>query len=234
MRSLHPDAIEAVTADDLERWYAYPPDRTWVRANMVSTIDGAIRGSDGLAKSITTRADQQVFNLARRACDVILVGAGTVRAEDYKPSRRTVALVSARLDVPLSLRMFADRTDEHPRPIVLTTDEAAPRAPDNLRAAADIVPCGSGVVDARLAIDTLAARGLTRILCEGGPTLLSALIHDDLVDELLLTVSPLLVGAPRWEHIVDIPGGPPGDRRFRPTQVLEEDGTVLMRMERAR
>lgn len=234
MRSIHPESLDDVTADDLERWYAYPPDRTWVRANMVSTIDGAIRGADGLAKSITTRADQQVFNLARRACDVILVGAGTVRAEDYKPSRRTLALVSARLDVPLSLRMFADRTDENPRPLVLTTDEAAPRAPADLLAAADVVPCGSQVVDAGRAIDALVARGLTRILCEGGPTLLSALISDDLVDELLLTVSPMLVGATRWEHIVDIPGGPPGDRRFRPTQVLEEDGTVLMRLERAR
>ena len=234
MRSVHPDPIADVGADQLERWYAYPEGRTWVRANMVSTIDGAIRGSDGLAKSITTRADQQVFNLARRACDVILVGAGTVRAEDYKPSRRTVALVSARLDVPLSLRMFSERTDENPRPIVLTTDEAAERAPDNLRSVADVIACGSAVVDARRAIDLLAARGLTRVLCEGGPTLLSALIHDDLVDELLLTISPMLVGAPRWEHIVDIPGGPPGERRFHVTQVLEEDGTVLMRMERAR
>lgn len=234
MRSILPDQRADVSVDDLERWYAYPEGRTWVRANMVSTIDGSIRGADGLAKSITTKADQQVFNLARRACDVILVGAGTVRAEDYKPSRRTVALVSARLDVPLSLRMFTDRTDENPRPIVLTTDESAHRAPENLLAVADVVACGSGVVDPSTVISVLEQRGLRRILCEGGPTLLSAFVHDDLIDELLLTISPLLLGSPRWEHIVDIPGGPPGERRFRPTQVLEENGTVLLRMERAR
>ncbi len=230
MRRIQPGPPAELTEDELRASYAYPTDHAWVRGNMVATLDGAIHGSDGLAKSITTPSDQRVFGLARMASDVILVGAGTVRAEDYRPSKRTVAVVTSRLDVPLSLRMFADRTDANPRPIVVTTEESAPHATDELLEAADVVACGVDRVDLAAAIAHLVARGLPRILCEGGPTLLGNLIEARLLDELLLTVSPLLVGAEPDAHIVNIPGGLQPARRFRTTGVLEEDGTVFLRM----
>ncbi len=230
MRRIHPGPPTELTDDELRADYAFPEDRTWVRANMVATLDGAIRGSDGLAKSITTPADQRVFGIARLACDVILVGAGTVRAEDYRPSKRTVAIVTSRLDVPLSLRMFSDRTEANPRPIILTTEESARSAREELRAVADVVDCGSGHVDLRTAISHLVGRGLPRILCEGGPALLGAMFDAGLVDELLLTVSPLLVGAGTDEHIVQVPGGLQPPPRFGLAGVLEEDGTVFLRM----
>ena len=100
MRRIHPGPVAHLSDDDLRAAYAFPARRPWVRANMVSTLDGTMRGPDGSSRSISTPADQRVFALARRDADVILVGAGTIRAEDYRPSVRTVAIVTRRLDLP--------------------------------------------------------------------------------------------------------------------------------------
>ena len=212
--------------------YAFPADGPWVRANMVSTLDGTMRGPDGGSRSISTRADQRVFSIARLAADVTLVGAGTVRAEDYRPSKRPIAIVTGRLDLPLSLRMFAERTHAHPRPLVLTTDAAADRASTTLLASADVVPCGHSQVDLHRVVQTLVDRGLPRINCEGGPSLLGDLAAAGLLDELLLTLSPALLGGPASEHIIDIAGGLAPPLRMTMTHVLTEDGTVLIRASR--
>jgi riboflavin biosynthesis pyrimidine reductase len=230
VRRIHPGPPAEITDDELRAAYAYPATLPWVRANMVSTLDGAIRGPDGRSKSISSAADQKAFNAARAACDVVLVGAGTVRAEDYAPSSRTVAIVTARLDLPLTLRMFAERTEANPRAIAFTTSAAAAAAPATLLAAVDVVACGDDAVDLHRVVAVLVDRGLTRILCEGGPSLLSDLVAQGLLDELLLTLSPLLVGAPSEEHIVHAQGGFEGPRRFTTEQILVQDGTVLMRL----
>ena len=229
MRRLYPSPAADVTEEDLSATSAFPPQRPWVRANMVATLDGAIRGHDGSSRSISTPADQWVFSLARREADVVLVGAGTIRAEDYRPSVRTVAIVTGRLDLPLSLRMFAERGPEHARPIVITTAESARLASEGLLDAADVIACGSGRVDLPRAVATLAARGLGRIHCEGGPALLSGMVSAGLLDELLLTLVPTLHGGGAGEHIIDIPGGLDPALRLVPAEVLEEDGTVLWR-----
>ena len=212
--------------------YAFPADGTCVRANMVSTLDGAMRGPDGGSRSISTPADQRVFSIARLAADVTLVGAGTVRAEDYRPSKRPIAIVTGRLDLPLSLRMFAERTDEHPRPLVMTTDTAARHAPDELLDRVDVVPCGADDVDLDRVVQALVDRGLRRINCEGGPRLLGDLAAAGLLDELLLTLSPALLGGPASEHIMDVAGGLTPPMRMTMTHVLTEDGTVLIRARR--
>ena len=157
----------------------FPAGRPWVRAVMASTLDGAIRGSDGGSRSISTPADQRWFSALRHGPQALLVGAGTIRAENYRPSRCVMAVVSARLDLPASLRMFAERTDAHPRPIVLTTDAGAADPPAHLRELTDVVGCGADGVDLHGAIAALNARGLQYIQCEGGPRLLSDLIAAD-------------------------------------------------------
>ena len=232
MRRLYPSPAAVVTDADLIASYEFPPQRPWVRANMVATLDGAIRGNDGSSRSISTPADQRVFSLARRDADVILVGGGTIRAEDYRPSVRTVAVVTGRLDLPLSLRMFAERGPEHARPIVITTAESARSAPAGLLDAADVIACGSGRVDLPVAVAALAARDLGRIHCEGGPALLSGMVSAGLLDELLLTLVPTLHGGGGGEHIIDVPGGLDPAVRLVPAEVLEEDGTVLWRARR--
>ena len=70
----------------LERLYAVPAGRSWLRVNFVSSLDGAVTGADGRSGSINTPADHRVFRLLRRLSDVVVVGAGTVRAEGY-PAR---------------------------------------------------------------------------------------------------------------------------------------------------
>lgn len=232
MRRIHPGPEAALTDDDLRTAYAFPVRRPWVRANMVSTLDGTMRGPDGSSRSISTPTDQRVFRLARRDADVILVGAGTIRAEDYRPSVRTVAIVTRRLDLPLTLRMFAERTGEHARPIAFTTDASAAAAPSSLRDVIDIVGCGDDTVELPRVIADLRDRGLGRILCEGGPALLGDLISAGLLDELLLTLVPSLLGGGPREHILDVAGGLDPALRLSPRLVLEEEGTVLLQLGR--
>jgi riboflavin biosynthesis pyrimidine reductase len=231
VRRIHPAPEADLSDEDVRSAYAFPDHRPWVRANMVSTLDGTMRGPDGRSRSISSPTDQRVFAHARRDADAILVGAGTIRAEDYRPSVRTVAIVTRRLDLPLTLRMFTERTAEHARPIAFTTDDAAAHAPEELRAVIDIVGCGDDVDLARV-IAGLHDRGLGRVLCEGGPSLLGDLVSADLLDELLLTLVPSLLGGGPREHILDVAGGLDPALRLTPRLVLEEDGTVLMQMGR--
>ncbi len=229
MRRLQPGPIVAVADDDIAGLYAFPADRTWVRANFVMTLDGVIRGADGTSRSIASEADRKAFSRQRLAADVLLVGAGTLRDEDYNPSRLPIAIVTASLNLPPTLKLFALRTEQTPRTIVLTTDQAAPRATPELTAVADVVPCGADSVDLTRVIAELADRGMRRIHCEGGPRLLGDLMAADLVDELLITVVPTLHGGGADEHLLTIPGGFDPPLRLDITQVLEEDGTVLLR-----
>jgi riboflavin biosynthesis pyrimidine reductase len=232
VRRLHPAPIVELDDDQLRADYGFPASGTWIRANMVSTLDGVMRGPDGGSRSISTPADQRVFSIARRDADAVLVGAGTIRAEDYRPSVRTVAIVTARLGLPLSLRMFSERTEAHARPIALTTTRAADAASGELRRVIDIVPCGDTDVDLRAVIQALTDRGHRRIHCEGGPSLLSDLVAAGLLDELLLTMVPRLLGGGPGEHIVDIAGGLDPAWRMATEEILEEDGTVLLRARR--
>jgi len=233
MRRVHPEPQAELTDEELGSLYAFPTEGRWIRANMVSTLDGAMRGPDGGSRSINTAADQRVFSIARLAADVTLVGAGTIRAEDYRPSLRPIAIVTSRLDLPLTLRLFAERTDAHPRPLVMTTAEAAGRAPEELATAADLIPCGSVSVDLALVIEELVERGLKHINCEGGPGLLGDLAAAGLLDELLLTLSPALLGGGPSEHILNVTGGLQPALRLTTAHVLSEDGTVLIRARRA-
>lgn len=236
MQRLYPDPPAPLDDAALEEAYRPPSsDRwrgdAWLRVNFVMSFDGAIVGDEGLSKSLGTDADRTIFQLARRTSDVVLVGAGTLRTEDYRPSVRPLAIVSRRLDLQPTLRIFAERGPEHVRPMVLTTERAMEQAPDWLSRDADLVACGSGSVDLPTAIAHLAGLGLRTILCEGGPALLTDLVEADLVDELLLTIVPRLVGSA--DHLVQRHGGFAPPRRLTLDQVVEHDGTVLTRYGRA-
>ncbi len=230
MRRILPDPQQSLSDDELRVAYGFPAQRPWVRGSMVSTLDGAMRGIDGHSGSISSAADKRVFNILRMTADVILVGAGTVRDEGYRPSRRPIAVVTSRLDLPLSLPLLSERTDQTPTTLVFTTAAAAAGAPPGLAAVAEVVACGRDSVDLGCVVATLAERGLGAIHCEGGPRLLGSLAAAGLLDEVLLTLTPLLLGGP--EHIVSVPDGL-GVGRMRATQVLEEDGSVFVRARRS-
>jgi riboflavin biosynthesis pyrimidine reductase len=163
---------------------------------------------DGKSGPLGGPADKLAFSTMRSLCDVVLVGAGTARAENYgsvkiagrSPDEQPpLALISRSLDVSPDARFF---TEPGPRPLIITTAAAA--APDWLRERADFVIAGQDHVDLSAALDQLAARGLAGVLCEGGPRLFADLARANLVDELCLTVAPLLAGPGR----AGILGGP--------------------------
>lgn len=192
---------------DLGRLYPWP-DAPWLRTMMVMTLDGATVGPDGLSGSISGPADKRVFMETRRLADAVLVGAGTIRAERYKPmmaradwqeARASLGLapapqivvVSGRLDLPWDEPMFSDSA----LPVVVaTTVDADPSSVSQAREHAEVVQVGEGSVDLSALIRLMHDRGLIRINCEGGEALLDALIRDDLVDEMDLTISPVLAG----------------------------------------
>ena len=185
MRRLLPDEV------DLSAEYAYPADGSWLRANFVTTADGAIRGPDGLSGSISGAADKRVFGVLRQLADCVLVGAGTARAEGYRPVRIPIALVSGSLHLDLSLPLF---TEAQHRTLVLTSAAAPPALVRAVAAHADVVICGDERVDPALAVAALVERGHRRLLCEGGPSLLAQLLAAGVLDELCLTTSPTLAG----------------------------------------
>ena len=177
-----------------------------VTVNMVSSIDGAATLA-GRVGTLTGPADQELLHVLRSLCDVLLVGAATIRAEGYGPVRTLPELVERRrelgqapgprlavlsraLDLDLASSAFTAAVE---RPLVLTTERATPQRLAAARAVAEVLVVGEDSVDLEVAVGRLAAEGLPRVLSEGGPRVLGGLFAADLVDELCLAVSPVVV-----------------------------------------
>ncbi|MRX44138.1 pyrimidine reductase family protein [Agromyces sp. Q22] len=188
------------------------PDAVFCRVNMIESLDGAA-SLGGRSGGLGDPEDQRLMSVLRSHADVVLVGSGTVRAEGYggaaviesdaswraargRDPQPRFAVVSSRLGLEPGHPFFADAVA---RPIVVTS-EAAPRDRRGaLARVADVVVAGDRRVDLAGAMAELGRRGMRSILSEGGPGLLGALAEADLVDELCVTLSPVLVGgaAPR-------------------------------------
>lgn len=227
--------------DEITDLYAVP-DRVipWLRVNFVSSIDGA-GTHDSLTAGLGTPADKRVFDILRRLCDVVLVGAGTVRAEGYGPMRLdepavqwrqahglpaqpVFAIVSAGLHLDASHRIF---TDAPVRPIVVTVESAPEDRRIALAEVADVLIAGVDQVDTERMRSLLSDRGLTQVHSEGGPHLFADFLRADTVDEVCLTISPVLEG-PGATRIV---GGEPIGIQHPMTlaHVLSSEGTLLLR-----
>lgn len=233
---------DELRADDLVAAYAVE-DRTVprLRMNFVTSLDGAV-AVGGVSKGLSTPDDQRVFRMLRLLSDVVLVGAGTLRIEDYNPlelrpedrawrharglpENPLLAVVSGRLDLRPDLRAL-ERAPV--RPLIL----APPSAPADRRAELAEVADVVDAADVREVVAALHDRGLQQVLCEGGPTLMGALTGADLVDELCLSVSPLLVGPGPGRITAGLEAS--GVRRMRLDQVLEsDDGSLFLRYGRA-
>jgi riboflavin biosynthesis pyrimidine reductase len=215
---------------------------SWLRVNFVSSVDGAAT-VDGKSGGLGNDADQHVFDILRRLCDVVLVGAGTVRTEGYGPMILDDASVDTRVALGLKpqpvFAIVSGRLDLDPKspifqrapvkPIIVTTASADPFLRERLGYVADILVCGEEEVDAGAMVAALRERGLGRIHCEGGPTLFGTLLAANLVDELCLTVSPMIAaGAAR--RIAHEPLTAP--RRMSLAGVLRSDDTLLLRYTR--
>jgi riboflavin biosynthesis pyrimidine reductase len=218
--------------------YAYP-DRTWVKANMVASVDGAVT-LDGRSGGLSGTADRLVFSVLRSLADVIVVGAGTARAERYRQAQPDelwqqlragrspappVAVVTRHLGLELTDRLFGQAG---PRTIVLTTEQLPEDRRKEASRVADVIVAGTDSVTAASMVDALARLGHRRILVEGGPTLLGQLAAEHLLDELCLTISPVLEGGQSAARITDR-RGPTEVTGMRLAGLLEDDGFLLSR-----
>lgn len=237
MRQLLPSYVDEVSQEGLVDAYRYPEDQSWVRANMVSSLDGSAV-KDGRSQQLGGEADKVVFGVLRGLADVVLVGAGTARAEGYRGLRAkapyagvraasgqrpapVLAVVSRRLDLDPGSPLFTG--DE--RTVVITHRRSDAATRDRLTDVADVVVAGDDTVDLADALDALTEQGLPRVLCEGGPSLLGDLAAADRLDELCLTFSPQLVGGDGSRILK----GPDLDGRLSLALLLEQDGVLLSR-----
>jgi riboflavin biosynthesis pyrimidine reductase len=221
--------------------------RTHLRVNFVTSVDGAVEVggfSAGLfSGGLSRQADLKVFGMLRMLCDALVVGAGTLRHEGYRAIRLdgprrdwrrahglaeypTLVVVSGALDLTPGNAAFAEAPV---RPIVLTHEAAPADRRAALEPVADVLALGDRQVDLAAAAGRLAERGLRQLLCEGGPHLFGALAAAGAVDEVCLTVSPLLAG-PGPDRIIAGSGDRPRTMALR--HVLAADGVLLLRYTR--
>jgi riboflavin biosynthesis pyrimidine reductase len=217
MRTLLPSSSTPDPAADLERAYAWPVDRSWTRLNFIASVDGQTQGPDGRSGSLGTPADHTVFHLLRSTCDVVLVGAGTARAERYRPVRQeevdeavrsrsgrtalpVVAVVSRSLDLDARLLEGAAA-----RTVVLTTADSPAERRKAAADVADVVVVGERSVDLASALAALRERGLHRVLCEGGPGLAHALLSAGQLDEICLTLRAMMIAGDGLRLITGAP-----------------------------
>jgi 5-amino-6-(5-phosphoribosylamino)uracil reductase len=236
-----------LTVDDarLRQLYAYPqdPDRCVVLANFIASLDGGSTVS-GTSGGLGGPGDRRLFALLRELADVIVVGAGTAKAENYAGAKMTafqrqrrqqcgqgevppIAVVTRTADLAHDLPVLVNA--EVPT-MVLTCADAAPGARRRLATAAEVIDCSGddpGRVDLAIAMSRLADRGLLRVLTEGGPTLLGTFVAQGMLDELCLTCAPMLVGG----NAVRLTGGVDlALTRMRPMHVLTDvEGYLYLR-----
>ncbi|MDQ6783345.1 MAG: pyrimidine reductase family protein [Actinomycetota bacterium] len=236
--AIDPEAVEGLYRS---------PRSPWVRANMVVSLDGAVE-LEGRSSALGSPDDRLVFTALRALADVVLVGSGTARAENYGPAlvasparaRRLergqtpappVAVLTNRADLDPDARLFTAGSDERARPILLTCQQAPEAARKALAERADVVICGQGSVDLRVALEQLRARGLPGVLCEGGPTIITGLLALGAVDELCLTQAPVVAGP---DHLRLVAGAPlAGAVHARLIHLLAGDDALFARYQLA-
>jgi riboflavin biosynthesis pyrimidine reductase len=189
---------------DLARFYDEPP--VGVRANMIYSADGAA-AFGGRAGPLSGDVDQQLLAVLRGFADVVLVGAGTARAENYGPVRLSesqqaerhaegrpdpppIAVVSRTGNLPARLLI-----DPYQQPILVTTERAAPLGDEPEDRLSRVFAAGQETVDIVRVVRLLGDAGMPRILCEGGPTLLDEMVQAGVVDEICVTIAPKLAAS---------------------------------------
>lgn len=245
---LTPRQIEAVDAES-----AYggvdrtgPDGRPWIVACMVASADGAAT-VDGVSGSLGGDADKDVFDTVRSLADVVLVAAGTVRAEGYgaahtpshllagrqargqHPNPR-IAVVSRSLDLDPAGKLFVE-AEPDASTIVITTADADRSRRAGLAEVAEVIEAGTDQVDLTRAVGALGAAGASVVVTEGGPSLIGQLSADDLLDELCLTVAPVIVAG---SSVRIARSGTADLRHFTLAHVLEAEGVLLLRYVRRR
>ncbi|MGY4651863.1 pyrimidine reductase family protein [Mycobacterium sp. URHB0021] len=241
--------VDAVDEDGLYALYAYPDQlhTCWVRGNMIASLDGGAT-DDGKAGGLAGAGDRALFALLRELADVIVVGAATVRVENYSGTQLSVAQRQARQqrgqaevppiavvtrsgDLDPDARLFT-RTEVPP--MILTAAQAYDDTQHRLGGVAEVIDASGSqpnTVDIGTMLRILAERELFRVLTEGGPLFLGTLVEAGLLDDLCLTVAPILVGGVA-RRILSGPGLLHNTMR-RAHVLTDDDGYLYTRYVRA-
>lgn len=211
---------DEVSDADLAALYA-APQSSWLRVNMVSTVDGAATGASGKSGSINNDADKRVFFALRKLADAIVVGAGTARIEGYRPADVPTVLISRSGEIPESL-LYAPAGS-----VIVATLAACPvvTALQESLGRDNVLVLGDDEVDLARLRPALAERGLHQLLSEGGPHLLRDLVATGVADEVCTTTVPRVLAGDHFRIAV----GSDLDADVSLKVLLEEDGTLLAR-----
>ncbi len=207
MRRLIPEPAADVSVpeliEELRPWEDAPDDRPFVFMNFALTLDGHST-IDGVSRKIGSARDTELLVGLRTRADAVMIGAGTLRAENYgrvvrDPKKREmreslglepdplIVIVSGRLEVPWDAPIFTEGVG---RIVIFTASEDEP--PETTTPVEVIRH--EGQVDIEAALAHLRAEGVRALLCEGGATLHGQLHGADAVDELFLSHAPKLAG----------------------------------------
>jgi riboflavin biosynthesis pyrimidine reductase len=221
-RHLLPAGAETDARGYVESLELHPrhDDRPYVLANFVASVDGHAT-VDQRSRKLSGSGDREMFYALRERVDAVLAGPRTLAAEHYKrmlPSeeRRARRLAAGRPAEPLAVTV--SRSGQIPRDIPLFAD-----APDRI-----VVFEGPDTELSHMLHTLRSHHNVRTLLCEGGPTLFGALLAEELVDELFLTLAPTLVGGASGPAVVS---GPPLEvpAALELAATLERDGTLFLR-----
>jgi riboflavin biosynthesis pyrimidine reductase len=215
MRQLHPTVRELTDLYDV-----YDEPGPLFRAGFVASVDGVI-SVDGRSEGLSSPADKAVFRTLRACCDAVVVGAGTAREENYGPVKHSPSAAAWRAghgrsaETPIVVVSRSGRIHER-----LLEGPVIACVPGDVE-----VPTGIDVIrttEPVAMVDALHERGLTRLLCEGGPSLLTSLLVAGVIDELCLTTAPLAVG--EGPHLL----GELAPQALSLTSLVHDDPGVLL------
>jgi GTP cyclohydrolase II len=176
-------------------------DRPYVMLKYAQTLDGRIATRSGDSKWISGEPERRVSHALRAACDAVLVGSGTVRKDDPQLTVRMVAgatpmriVLASTLSIEPTAKVLADEAPT----TVFTTKSADPERAAELRAAGVAVrevAGGPGGVDMAAVLAELRASGVRSLMVEGGAAVVTSMLAAGLVDRLVVSISPIIIGA---------------------------------------
>jgi len=185
--------------------------RPWVLLNMVNSVDGFV-SFEGRAGGLSGLADKNIYQIIRGLADIILVGAGTVRSENYKApktpqgrlaefresrgqeKRPRIAVLSGELNLNPDMGLFAERHPEDKPPLIYTKSESLEENASKLVSSSEIIDFPKKELTVSRVVSDLFKQDGKIVVCEGGPNLNANLLAAGLIDEFCLSVSPRAVG----------------------------------------
>ena len=194
------DLVHAVDASEILGTVTPRPDRPYVVLKYAQTVDGRIATATGDARWISGEAERRISHTLRAGCDAVLVGIGTVFADDPQLTVRMVAGASpirVVLDSTLRVPAGAKVLDTETPTVIVTTersDPAARRSLEDRHIRVLVVPEGPGGVALGPALTALRGEGISSVLVEGGSRVITSLLAGGFVDRLVVGVAPTIIG----------------------------------------